>query len=481
MNRAIRRVGIALIVLLAILVGQLTYLQIVDANHLSNDPRDVRAALRDANRPRGPIVTSDGEVVAQSTPSHDKSEFKYQRSYPTGSLFSQIVGYQSFVFGNVGVENTYNSSLVGRDADLQLQNVLSGGDTGTVVLALSGTLQRVAQQALGNQRGSVVAIDPKTGKILAMYSNPSYDPNALASHDTKVVQDFFTSLTNDPNQPNLPRSYRERYPPGSTFKTVTASVALEDGIATPQTVFPVLNQLTLPQTTNVLKNFGGESCGGTLAVSFAQSCNTTFGQIGLNLGDLLPKGADHFGINDTPPFDVSPGAVGSIGPLAGTFQNNQPLFAFAGIGQGDVATTPLEMALIASGIANGGVIMQPHAVAEIRDSDNKLVRKIDNETWKTAMSPATAQAVTSMMVQVVQNGTGTAAQIPGVTVAGKTGTAEVANGNPHAWFIGFAPAEAPQIAVAVLVEHGGNANSEITGGRIAAPIAKQVIQAALGH
>jgi peptidoglycan glycosyltransferase len=295
------------------------------------------------------------------------------------------------------------------------------------------------------------------------------------------VQDYFTSLTNDPNQPNLARAYRDRYPPGSTFKTVTASVALETGAATPQTQFPFLRQLTLPQTTNVLKNFGGETCGGTLVASFTQSCNTTFGQIGLNLGDRLPAGADRFGINDTPPLDVSPGAVGSIGPLAGTFQNNQPLFAFAGIGQGDVATTPLEMALIAAGIANGGVIMAPHAVGEIRDSNNKLVRKIDAGTWKTAMSPATAQAVTSMMVQVVQSGTGTGAQISGVTVAGKTGTAEVANGNPHAWFIGFAPAEAPQIVVAVIVEHGGNANSEITGGRIAAPIAKQVIQAALGR
>jgi peptidoglycan glycosyltransferase len=243
----------------------------------------------------------------------------------------------------------------------------------------------------------------------------------------------------------------------------------------------VLNQLKLPQTTNVLKNFGGEFCGGTLVVSFTQSCNTTFGQIGLNLGDQLPKGAERFGINDTPPLDISPGAVGSIGPLAGTFQNNQPLFAFAGIGQGDVAATPLEMALIAAGIANGGVIMAPHAVAEIRDSNDKLLRKIGNETWKTAIAPTTAQAVTSMMVQVVQSGTGTAAQIAGITVAGKTGTAEAGAGNPHAWFIGFAPAEAPQIAVAVIVEHGGNANSEITGGRIAAPIAKQVMQAALGR
>ena len=214
------------------------------------------------------------------------------------------------------------------------------------------------------------------------------------------------------------------------------------------------------------------------------SCNTTFGQIGLDLGDRFPPGAEKFGINaGAPPIDLEPGAASSIGPLAGQFQDDQPLFAFAGIGQGDVAVTPLEMALVADGIANGGVIMKPHVVAEIRDSDNHLVRRTDAEPWLTAISPATAQAVTAMMVSVVNSsgGTGTAARIPGVTLAGKTGTAQAAGDpRPHAWFIGFAPAEAPQIAVAVIVERGGNSGSDATGGRVAGPIAKSIVQMALG-
>jgi peptidoglycan glycosyltransferase len=485
-NRSIRRVALAVVVLMLVLVGQLTYLQIIHADSLAHDPRNVRAALRDANRPRGPIVTADGEVVAQSVAVTDGTEFKFQRQYPAGALFSQVVGYQSFVFGNTGVESVYNNQLLGRDAELQIENlpdVFNSESTGKVVLSLRADLQRAAVDALGNQHGSVVAMDVKTGQILAMYSNPSFDPNPLAGHDTPSVQQYFKLLNADPAKPALQRAYRERYPPGSTFKTVTASVGLEAGVTSPDKTYPTLRALTLPQTSNKLENFGGESCGGTLANSFRISCNTTFGQIGLDLGDRFPPGAEKFGINaGAPPIDLEPGAASSIGPLVGQFQDDQPLFAFAGIGQGDVAVTPLEMALVAEGIANGGVIMKPHVVAEIRDANDDLVRRTDEEAWLTAISPATAQAVTAMMVTVVQNGTGTRARIPGVTVAGKTGTAQAAGDpRPHAWFIGFAPAEAPQIAIAVIVERGGNSGNEATGGAVAGPIAKTIIQKALGQ
>jgi peptidoglycan glycosyltransferase len=252
-------------------------------------------------------------------------------------------------------------------------------------------------------------------------------------------------------------------------------------VATPDSTFPVRTQLALPQSTNTLKNFGGESCGGTLVVSFTVSCNTTFGQLGLQLGDQFVPGMAKFGIGQAPPIDLSPGAVTSLGPAAGSFRNNQPQFALAGIGQGAVAVTPLQMALVAEGIANGGVIMQPHVASEIRDANDKLIRRIDPSPWMTATTPQVAQAVTQMMIQVVNSGTGTAAQIPGVTVAGKTGTAQTApNQAPHAWFVAFAPAEAPRFAVAVIVEHGGNANQEATGGRVAAPIAAQMLKLALG-
>ena len=485
MNRAIRRVGLAVVVLMLVLVAQLTWLQVVDANHLANDPRNTRGALRDANRPRGPIVTSDGVVLARSVAVDDGTDFKYQREYPEGAAFSQVVGYQSFVVGNTGVEKAYNDELVGRDTGLQLQNLPGLVDgraaTGKVVLSMRADVQREAIAALGFQRGSVVAIDVPTGKILAMYSNPSFDPQLLAKHDPKAVQAYYAALTANPEKPNLARAYRERYPPGSTFKTVTSAVAMDNGVATPDNpAYPVLRELNLPQTRATLKNFGGHACGGTLSQSFTVSCNTTFGQIGLNLGNSFVPGMEKFGIHSAPPLDLDPGAVASVGPAPNSFEQHQPLFAYAGIGQGDVATTPLQMALVAQGIGNGGVIMEPHVGAEIRDAKGDLVRRIDNKAWQTAMSAASAQALNSMMVSVVERGSGTSARIAGVSVAGKTGTAQADGGPPHAWFIAFAPAEAPRVAVAVIVERGGSLGNEATGGAVAAPIAARVLRIALG-
>ena len=485
MNRAIHRVGIAVVVLILLLVAQLTWLQVIDADHLANDPRNTRGVLRDANRPRGPIVTADGVVLARSVAVDDGTDFKYQREYPEGAAFSQIVGYQSFVVGNTGVEATYNDALVGRDAELQLRNlpdIVDGKQaTGTVVLSVRADMQREAIAALGFQPGSVVAMDVRTGKILAMYSNPTYDPQPLAAHNPKAVQAYFAALTADPRKPDLPRAYRERYPPGSTFKTVTSAVAIDNGVATPDSpVYPTLRELDLPQTDATLKNFGGRACGGTLAQSFTISCNTTFGQIGLDLGNSFVPGMGRFGIGEAPPLDVAPGAVSSVGPPPDSFENNQPLFAFAGIGQGDVATTSLQMALVADSVANGGIIMEPHVGAEIRDSSNDLVRRIDDKEWRTAMSATTAQAINSMMVSVVERGSGTSARIAGVSVAGKTGTAQTDGGAPHAWFIAFAPAEAPQVAVAVIVERSGSLGNEATGGAVAAPIAARVLRVALG-
>jgi peptidoglycan glycosyltransferase len=484
MNRAIRRVGIGVTVLILLLVGQLTYLQVYDADHLANDPRNIRFQLRDFSKPRGRILTSDGQVLAQSV--ETKDELKFQRFYPQGALFSQLVGYQSFVFGNTGIEKTYNNELAGRDPLLQIRNVsdlLAGKEPiGNVVLSTSATLQAAARDALGGQHGSVVVMNPKTGAILAMYSNPSYDPQPFASHNSRAVQDYAKVLQANPDKPELARSYRERFPPGSTFKVVTSSVALGTGQFTPASTFPVLTELKLPQTTNTLKNFGGESCGGTLALSFQQSCNTTFGQIGLDLGNEFVPGMQKFGVGSAPPLDVSPGAAGSIGPPPDSFQQNQPLFAFAGIGQGDVAVTPLQMALSAAAVANNGTIMQPHVADRITDNDDNTVKTIDSRPWRTAMTPQVASTVTTMMVSVVQGGTGTAAQIPGVSVAGKTGTAQVQGAAaPHAWFVGFAPAEDPQVVVAVLVEHGGSVGSEATGGKVAAPIAAQMIRMVLGR
>jgi peptidoglycan glycosyltransferase len=482
MNVGIRRVGIAVTVLVLVLVGQLTYLQLIAADRLENDPRNVRNLIRDFSRPRGDIITADGQIVAESVPVDD--EFEFQRLYPEGPLYAQVSGYQSFVLGNTGVEKEYNDDLVGRTPELQLGNVrdllLGKQQTGTVVLTLQSLVQQAAREALGDQPGSVVALDPSTGGVLAMYSNPTFDPNLLAGHDALVVDANFEALTNDPAKPDLSRTYREIYPPGSSFKTVTAGTALDDGVVTPDTEFPSVSSIPLPLSDAEISNFGGRSCGGDLVQSFTQSCNTTFARIGLDLGNAFVDGMRGFGIYESPPLDLDPGAVASTGPPTSQFDHEDPEFALAGIGQGMVAVTPLEMALVAAGVANGGIINQPHVAAEILDADDVSVKRIGTQAWKRAMTASTALTLSEMMVSVVENGTGGAAAIPGISVAGKTGTAQTGvEGFVNAWFIAFAPVEDPQIAVAVIVEGGGDAGSEATGGQVAAPIARAVIEAAL--
>jgi peptidoglycan glycosyltransferase len=482
MNRAIRRVGFVVVLLFVAVAAQLTYLQLVRAHTLDTDPRNVRVVTRDLTRDRGAIVTSDGAVVAKSVPSNDSLKFK--RVYPLRDLFGHITGYQALNIGNTGVEREYDDELLGRDVRLQTQSLSdllnTHNPTGTVVLTLTRTAQQAAKDALGPRRGSVVVLDVQTGGIVAMFSQPAFDPTPLTSHRAPRVQEYFDYLEALPNHPDLPRAYRERYPPGSTFKVLTAAVALETPVAqggvTPETPFPRVTNIPLPLSNRTLSNFGGEVCGGTVAESFTHSCNTTFAQIGLNLGDRLAQGLTAFGINGAaPPIDLSPGAATSVGPEVGTFQRNQPFFALDAIGQKDVAVTPLEMALVAESVANNGVMMVPHVMSAIRASDGTVVRRYAPKVWHRVMQPTTASILNGFMRSVVTSGTGTAAQIPGITVAGKTGTAEAPPGHPHAWFIAFAPAEAPRYAIAVIVEHGGDARSETTGGRVAAPVARQVL------
>ncbi len=257
---------------------------------------------------------------------------------------------------------------------------------------------------------------------------------------------------------------------------ITTAIALDNNVADPDTEYPVLSEIVPPQTTRPIQNFGGKACGGTLAESFRDSCNTTFAQIGLDLGERFAEGVERFGINTSPPdADVNPRVVESIGPARGEFDLNKPSFAQAAIGQGPVAVTPLEMALVAASVANDGMMMVPHVASEIRDADGVVTERIDPEEWRRAMSVATAAEVTTLMRDVVDNGTGRAAAIPGIAVAGKTGTAQAPVGANHAWFIGFAPADNPVYAIAVLVEHGGELGDDATGGRVAAPMARDVL------
>jgi len=480
MNGAIRRVGFVVVLLFVGIVAQLTYLQLVRASNLNRDPNNVRVVTRDFTRERGNIVTSDGAVLALSVPAPAGDELKFQRKYPLGALFGHITGYQSINQGSTGVEHEYNSALLGRDVRLQSRSLTdllnSHNQSGTVVLTLTRVAQQAAKDALRGRRGSVVVLDVKTGGVVAMYSEPSFDPNPLASHKTAAVQKYFDLLEALPTHPDLPRAYRERYPPGSTFKVLTTAVALDAGVVNPVTPFPRVSSIPLPLSNKTLANFGGEVCGGTLTESFTISCNTTFARIGLTLGDRLAQGIAAFGINaPAPPIDLFPGAASSVGPRNGTFATNQPFFALSAIGQGDVAVTPLEMALVAESVADNGVMMVPHVMSAIRASDGTVVRRFQPQVWRRTMTPATAAILNGFMRNVVASGTGTAAQIPGITVAGKTGTAQAPGGHPHAWFIAFAPAEAPRYAVAVIVERGGNEGSEATGGRVAAPVAAQLL------
>ena len=481
MTRQIRTLGIALMVLFVILFLQLNYLQVVRADKLAHDPRNTRQITRDFSRARGDIQTSDGVVLARSVKTDDA--LKRQRQYPTGALFGHITGFFSF-YNATGVEQAYNDELSGRHLGTRLPTrarLFSNEQlTGTVTLSLSNKLQQVAANTLGKRKGTVVALDPTTGAILAMYSYPSYDPSPLSSHDLAAAQAAYNTLNNDPSQPMLAKAWRRSFPPGSTFKVVTASAALDHQPELATKSYPVLRQLPLPTSTKTLPNFGGESCGGTLPNLLRVSCNTGFGQMGLDLGgDNLSAEAQAFGFDQRPPLDETPGSAASTFPVASAFKHDLPALAQSAIGQHDVQATPLEMALIASAIANGGVIMKPHVLQEIRDSEGQKVRTYKPESWIRATSPETAATLKDMMVGVVTSGTATRAAIPGIKVAAKTGTAQTAGNNVHAWLIAFAPADAPKVAVAVIVEDESGL-SEATGGRIAAPIAQTVMRAALG-
>jgi len=480
-NTQIRRLGIVLLVLFSALFVQLNWLQVIDAHKLNTNPINSRAVVRDFVQPRGTIQTADGAMLAQSVASNDA--FKLQRQYPLGPLFGHVTGYFSFTYGSEGVERTYNDALTGHVSKpgFNPRDLLFKRDkTANVTLTLSRNLQQVASDALGQRKGAVVALDPRSGAVLALVDYPTYNPVELASHDQASVKSAWDRLNADVTSPLLPRTYRERYPPGSSFKVVTAATALASGAATTaQPVYPSLTEIPLPQTNNqTLRNFGGERCGGALPDALKVSCNTAFAQLGLDMGaQKLSAGAEAFGFNKVPPLDLPFGATSAF-PQASAFDRDKPALAKSAIGQQDVAATPLQMALVAAGIANNGVVMTPHVLSEIRDTDGSVIQKYDPKPWLTAVPPGVANATRDMMVGVVTGGTGTGAQIPGVTVAGKTGTAQTGSNSSDVWFISFAPAEAPRVAVAVMVENQPN-RDEFTGGAVAAPIAKAVLQAAL--
>ena len=485
MNPQIRKFGLALLVMFGALFIQLNYLQVVRSDKLANAPGNSRNAIRDFGKPRGKIITADGRVIAESYKNPaTNSEYENLRRYPGGSLYGHITGYFSFTYGSTGIERQYNSVLAGRTTALTVRSLTdllkSKTVTADVKLTINNELQQFAARALRKRAGSIVVTDPRNGAILAAVSYPPFDPNRLAGTNFPAIREAFNELNADPAKPMLARSYRERYPPGSTMKVVTTAAGLDTQVAGPQTLYPVLRSLPLRFTKRQLRNFGGGACGGELASAFRVSCNTSFAQLGLDLGGAkLAASANGFGFNRKPPLDISPGAAASSFPAPDYFIRNDPQLAQAAIGQGQVSATTLEMALVAAGIANGGVIKAPHFMAEVRDSEGAVIETASNNDWLKATSPETAAQITKMMVDVVRAGTGTRAAIKGVEVAAKTGTAQTGRGTAHAWTIGFAPAETPGLAIAVIIESQPDQGAS-TGGKVAAPVAREVLTKALG-
>lgn len=489
MNAPLRRVAVACLLLFGLLLVNVNYVQVVKADAYRNDNRNARGLLRSYATERGPIVLSTGggaNAVALDKPTPSE-QLKFLRTYPGGAAFAHVTGFASFIYGRTGIEQAENDVLSGESDNLfvrRLSDYVTGRrpEGGRVVLTLQQAAQRAAYAGLQGKRGAVVALDPRTGAILAMVSTPSFDPARLSSHDAKSMRAYYNKLQADQTDPMLNRAISQTYPPGSTFKVITSAAALASGKFSPTTQIPSPTELDLPQTNRNLKNFGGETCGNGRTTSFADalriSCNTAFGQLGLNLGgDALRKQAEMFGLNDNS-VRVPLKVAGSVFPD----KLSPPQVAQSAIGQYDVRVTPLQMAMVAAGVANAGTIMAPYLVREVQAPDLSTLSQTRPEVYKRAVSAKVAEQLTTMMQQVVTNGTGRSAQIPGVAVAGKTGTAQHAAGAPpHAWFIAFAPAADPQVAIAVLVENGGSAGSEATGGRVAAPIARDVMRAVLGR
>jgi penicillin-binding protein A len=488
-NTALRRLASVTVVMFLVLLAGTTWVQFGQASALNNDPRNVRTLYREYGSPRGPIVVA-GQSVALSTAVDDP--FGYQRSYPadTAAMYSAVTGFYSVVNGGSQLERSMNSELTGQADSLfwsRMQDLITGRQPqgSSIELTLDPAAQQAAWDALGGQNGAVVAIEPSTGRILAMVSTPGFDPNTLATHDTSAATAAYQQLLDADGDPLLNKATSQNYPPGSTFKLVTAAAALESGQYTADTVIPAPDTYTPPGTSRALSNFGGSSCSSSGQMSLSDalriSCNTAFAELGVGLGDdALREQAEKFGFDADENLTVPMTVADSVFPAEGEIDT--PQTAQAAIGQFDVRATPVQMAMVAAAIANGGTLMTPYLVDTVRTADLDVVSQTEPEEYSQAVSASTAQALTSMMLGVVESGSGTAAQISGVQVAGKTGTAQTVSGeNPHAWFTGFAPADDPQVAVAVIVEHGGDAGSEATGGRVAAPIARAVMQAVIGQ
>ncbi len=468
------------------LMANATYLQFWKASSLDDDPLNQRVQQASYSSERGAILVGR-TPVAQSTPSDDR--YEYQREYPQPLMYAPLTGY--FTFGDsTGIESAQNDVLSGEDPRFFVRNLVdlvsneqqSGG---SVELTINAKAQRAAYDGLSalgeGVEGSVVALEPDTGKILAMVSLPTFDPNDLASHDFDAVAKTYKNLDQDPGDPLLNRAIQTRIFPGSTFKIVTAAAALESGKydASADTLVPGGATFQLPQTSgdSGLVDNEGRACGGdeiTFRQAMEQSCNTTFAQLAIEVGaEGMLEQAEKFGFNSDYLEDLG-GQARSVYPT----QLDPPQLGQTGFGQFDVQATPLQMAMVVAAVANDGVVMRPYVVSEVQSPDYDAATAEPKELSE-AVSSQTADVLTDLLVSTVDNGTASPAAIPNIAVAGKTGTAQrgIPGAPPYAWFVSFAPASDAQVAVAVMIEEAPG--QEIAGGRLGGPIAKAVMEAIL--
>jgi peptidoglycan glycosyltransferase len=473
MNRQIRAVSLLAGLMFLALMVNLTGSAMFRQARLNNDPHNVRVRDAEFSQNRGNILVGS-RPIATTTSSNGK--FAYQRVYLSGPKYAPITGYYSYYYGRSMLEQTQNAQLTGTSDAQWLSRItgtLSGHkpEGGSITTTINAKAQDAAWDGLKGKKGAVVALDYTTGAVLAMASSPSYDPNELASHHLNDTTRAWKNLVADPSSPLSNRATREIYPPGSTFKLVTAAAALQNGYH-PNSMVDSPENWILPGTRTPLTN--ETNCGGsriTLAHALDISCNTAFGKVGVSLGqDKIRDQAERFGFGKVVSSDVS--SVASRFPQDLT----DAQLAQSSIGQFNVAASPLQMAMVTAGIANGGKLMTPYLTAQVRASNLQVVSEHHPRQMSQPMTKESAEQLKAMMVSVVNNGTGKRARINGTTVGGKTGTAQTVKGKaPYAWFVGWS--DNPHVAVAVFIQSSDTAINEVSGGRLAAPIARDVIEA----
>ena len=486
MTKELRRLSIVILAMFLSLFIATSWIQVIHADSLGQNAANTRTRLDSYEIQRGSIIV-DGTAIATSVPSDDR--YQYQRVYQDAAMWAPVTGYfNPALQSSTAIEQAMNADLSGTGSNAffaEVERILSGQPQQglSVELTLDAAAQKAAWDALQGYQGAVVAIEPSTGRILAMVSTPGFDTNELASHDATAVNAAHDRLADDPTNPLYNRAIAGNLnPPGSTFKIVVAAAALASGDWAMDTPLPNPARYTLPGTTTAISNAWGGTCGDgettTIAQALELSCNIPMAELAAELGDAqIRETAEKFGFNDDElriPLEVTPSSYPSA--------LNDPETALTGFGQGQVTATPLQMAMVAAGIANGGVVMTPRMVDAVIGDDFAVHQEFEDTIYDQVLDADAAAQITSALVAGVDSGAATGARIDGVTVAGKTGTAQNGGSRPHTlWFTGFAPADNPQVAVAVVVEDGGGRGQSGSGNEIAAPIAKKVIEAVLGR